>query len=114
MRNFTRRMRRTASSRRAIGISPDFACATVLSYRPRQLSGAIAMSRPALKVFAQFVLVQPSTWPWPFQSPTMKPPKPMRSLSTSVIRSRRPCIFWPSMLLNEAITACAPARIDVK
>ena len=79
---------------------------------PFQLSDAIAMSSPAMKVCAQSVLVQPRTWPWPFQSPTMKPPKFMRSLSTSVSSGLWPCIFSPWKLLNEAITACAPAAID--
>ena len=111
MRNFVRRIRRTASSSRAIGISPAFTCASVVSYRPFQLSGAIAMSRPALKVCAQSVLLQPLIWPWPFQSPTTKPPNCMRSFSTSVSRSLRPCIFSPWKLLYEAITDCAPAAI---
>ncbi len=48
MRNLARRMRRTASSSRATGRVPPFACARVLSYMPFQLSGAIAMSRPAM------------------------------------------------------------------
>ena len=38
--------------------------------------------------------VQPSTWPCAFQSPTMKPSKPMRRLSTSVSRPS-----WPWILL---------------
>ncbi|MCW0448029.1 hypothetical protein NB706_000863 [Xanthomonas sacchari] len=42
------------------------------------------MSRPALMVAGQSVGVQPLTCPWPFQSPTTKPPKCMRPFSASV------------------------------
>ena len=69
------------------------------------------MSRPALAAWAQLVGVQPSTWPWPFQSPTMKPSKPMRSFSTSVSSDLLPCIFWPFQLLNEAMMVMVPALI---
>jgi hypothetical protein len=99
MLNLTRRMRRTASSRRAIGIVPAFTCASVESYSPFQLSGAIAMSSPALKVRAQSVLVQPGTWPWPFQSPTMKPPKFIRVLQHVGEQGLVPCSFSPWKLL---------------
>ena len=109
MRNFTRRMRATASSSRCIGTTPLFTSASRLSYSPRQLSGAMYMSRPALIEAGQSVARQPRTWPWPFQSPTMKPWKPMRSFSTSVSRPRLPCIFSPFQLLYEAMTDMTPA-----
>ena len=47
-RSFTRRMRLTASSTRAIGITPDFTSASVFTYRPFHESGASSMSSPAL------------------------------------------------------------------
>ena len=96
---------------RAIEISPARACASVFSYSAFQLSGAIAMSRPALNVAAQFSLLQPGICPCPFQSPMTKPSKPMRPFSTSVSRLRLPCIFTPCQLENEAITVIAPASI---
>ena len=55
------RMRRTASSTRAIGISPDRAWARVEAYSGFQLSGAISMSMPAFTARAQLSLVQPGS-----------------------------------------------------
>ena len=69
------------------------------------------MSRPALIACGQLSLVQPSTWPWPFQSPTMKPSKSMRPFSTSVIRPLWPGIFSPFQLENEIMMVCTPASI---
>jgi hypothetical protein len=57
------------------------------------------MSSPALIDAAQLMLVQPATWPWPFQSPTTSPSKPMSPLSRPVSKSRLPCIFSPRTLL---------------
>ena len=62
-------------------------------------------------VAGQSVVVQPLTWPWPFQSPTTKPPNRMRPFNASVRKRLLPCIFTPLTLLNEAITVCAPAAI---
>ena len=84
--NFTRKLRRTASSMRAIGIRPSFAAANVESKSPFQLSGAMKRSRPALIACGQFVAEQPGIWPWPFQSPTIRPAKPIRPFKTSVRR----------------------------
>jgi hypothetical protein len=67
------------------------------------------MSSPALKVAAQSVGVQPGSWPWAFQSPTMKPSKPIRPLSTPVSSDLLPCILAPFQLLYEAIAVIAPA-----
>ncbi|MNL85229.1 hypothetical protein D3C87_2134750 [compost metagenome] len=53
--------------------------------------------------------VQPATWPWPFQSPTTKPSKPIRPFSTSVNRLLLPCIFSPFQLLNDAMMVRVPA-----
>ncbi len=69
------------------------------------------MSTPALNAAGQSSLRQPGTWPWPFQSPTTKPPKCICPFSTSVSIGVLPCIFTPLKLLNEAITVCAPAAI---
>ncbi|MNV39578.1 hypothetical protein D3C71_1311630 [compost metagenome] len=62
-------------------------------------------------VAGQSVVVQPLTCPWPFQSPTTKPPKFMRPFSASVRYGLLPCIFSPLTLLKEAITVCAPAAM---
>ena len=51
------------------------------------------MSRPALSACGQLSFVQPSTWPCAFQSPTVKPSKFMRFLSTSVIRPLLPVML---------------------
>ena len=61
--SFTRRMRRTASSSRAMLISPDFTCAVVAASSGFQLSGAMKMSSPALNDAAQLATEQPGTWP---------------------------------------------------
>ena len=87
-RIFTRRMRATASSRRCIVIVPSRTCASVFSYSPCQLFGAMNRSRPALNACGQETLLQPATWPWPFQSPTTSPSKPMRPTSTPSSISR--------------------------
>lgn len=62
------------------------------------------------------ILVQPGTCWMPFQSDTISPSKPSRSLSTPVSKSRLPCILpwsWPAavsfQLLYETITVCTPA-----
>ena len=92
-----------------MGISPDFTWAMVFSIRAFQSSGTMNMSTPAISAWAQSSLEQPATWPWPFQSPTTKPSKPIWSLSTSVSRPSWPCIFLPCQAENEAITVWAPA-----
>ena len=92
-------------------MTPDFTSASVCWYSPRQLSGAMYMSRPALIACGQSSLLQPGTWPWPFQSPTTKPWKSMRCFSTSVSRPLLPLIFMPFQLEYEAITVCTPASI---
>jgi len=107
----TRRMRVTASSTRAIGITPDFTSASVFLYRPFQESGASSMSSPALYATGQSSLVQPGTWPCAFQSPSTMPPKSMRPFSTSVISALLPAIFTPFQLENDTITTCTPALI---
>ena len=61
--NFTRKIRRTASSTRVIGIVPRWTWRNVDLNIPFQLSGAITRSSPALKVSAQSVPVQPGNWP---------------------------------------------------
>src|ERR1700754_5247913 len=110
-RIFTRRMRVTASSTRLIGITPALTSARVFLYTPFQESGASSMSSSALYAAAQSSLVQPGTCPCAFQSPSTIPSKPMRSLSTPVIRDRLPAIFIPFQLENETITTCTPALI---
>ena len=107
----TRRMRVTASSIRPSGIAPLRASRRVASNRPFQLSGAMARSSPALKLAAQSVTVQPATWPWPFQSPTTSPAKPIRPFSTSVSRVGLPWCLTPFQLEKLAITVSAPASI---
>ena len=97
-RSLTRRIRATASSSRAIGSAPDFAETSVASYSPFQLSGAMYMSRPAITEAGQSVFLHPGICPCPFQSPTTKPPKPMRPLRTSVSRDLLPCILTPCQL----------------
>jgi hypothetical protein len=67
------------------------------------------MSRPALTAAGQFVAVQPGICAWPFQSPTMKPWKPIRPFSTPVSRLSLPCILRPCQLENDAITVMTPA-----
>ena len=89
-RTFTRRIRRTASSMRDIAIVPSFTCARVLSYSTFQSFGTMKISKPALIAWAQSSLLHPFTCPWPFQSPTTKPSKPIWSFSTSVSR-----YLWP-------------------
>ena len=69
------------------------------------------ISSPALKAGGHARFEQPSTCPWPFQSPTTKPSKLIRPTSTSVSIAWLPCIFLPWKLLNDAITVCTPARI---
>ena len=87
---FTRNMRRTASSNRAFGIRPSRAAVNVEANNPFQLSGAMNRSSPALIAAAQSVAEQPATWPWPFQSPTTSPLKPIRCFNTSVRREALP------------------------
>ena len=60
---FTRKMRRTASSRRACGILPSRAASDVEAKSPFQLSGAMNKSSPALIAAAQLVAEHPATWP---------------------------------------------------
>jgi hypothetical protein len=81
-------MRATASLRRLSAMTPERTCSSVLRYNSCQLSGAMNRSSPALKDWAHATVLQPSTWPWPFQSPTRKPSKPMRPTSTSFSISR--------------------------
>ena len=104
-------MRRTASSRRAIGISPDCAASSVLLKIFFQLFGAMYMSTPALSAAGQRSLLQPGTWPWPVQSPTTKPSKPMRPFRIVVSSGWWPCILVPFQLEYDAITVSAPASI---
>ena len=92
-RSFTRRMRVTASSMRACGISPDFTWAMVLAMKDFHASGTITMSMPALIACGQLSSLQPVTWPMPFQSDTTKPSKPIFSFRATVSRSREPCIL---------------------
>ncbi len=108
-RSFTRSTRRTASSSRLIGITPERTSATILAYSSFQSSGTLKTSIPALKAAGQSALVQPGAWPWAFQSPITRPSKPKRSFSTPVSRLRLTCIFTPRQLENEAMTACTPA-----
>ena len=82
----TRKFRRTASSSRVLEMRPSRTSFIVFSKSAFQLSGAIKRSTPALMDAAHEVTVQPSTCPCPFQSPTTRPPKPMRSFNTSVRR----------------------------
>ncbi len=58
-----------------------------------QSSGTMIMSMPALIEAAQLALLQPGTWPMPFQSDTTKPSKPIFSFSAPVSRSFVPCIL---------------------
>ena len=69
------------------------------------------MSRPAIRACGQLSLVQPATWPCPFQSPTVKPSKFMRFLSTSVIRPLLPVCLTPFQLENEIMMVCTPASM---
>ena len=115
-RSFTRRMRVTASSMRAIGISPFSTCLMVLAMKAFQSSGTMNMSMPALIARAQLSLAQPVTWPMPFQSETTKPSKPILVFRTSVTSALLPCSLpWSTpcstsfQLLYETITVCAPA-----
>src|SRR3546814_12261577 len=66
------------------------------------------MSSPARSACGQLALVQPSTCPCAFQSETVKPPKPMRSLSTSVTRLRLPVILRLCQLEKLSITVATP------
>ena len=106
----------TASSIRAIGISPLSTWATVLAMNAFQSCGTITMSMPALMACGQLAFVQPATWPMPFQSETTRPSKPILPLRISVIALWEPCSL-PSVIpsasfvheLNETITDWAPA-----
>ncbi len=84
VRSFTRRIRVTASSIRAIGISPEPTWASVLAMNAFQSCGTITTSMPALIACGQLALVQPATWPMPFQSETTRPSKPILPLRISV------------------------------
>ena len=93
-RNFTRRMRVTASSRRSIGMVPSF------DLLERVLVQAAPAVRRHVHVEAgveglRAVVVGAARRPGraPFQSPTVKPSKFMRFLSTSVIRPLLPVSF---------------------
>ena len=108
-----RRMRRLASSSRAMGMRPDFTCASVDSHSPFQLSGAIYMSSPASSACGQSVAVQSGMSACPFQSPTTKPVKPILSLSTSVSSALCPCRRSPCQDEKLAITDSAPAASAV-
>ena len=109
-------MRVTASSMRAIGISPEFTWAIVLAMNAFQSFGTITTSMPALMACGQLAFVQPGTWPMPFQSETTRPSKPILPLRISVIALRLPWSL-PSLMpssslvheLNEIITLCEPA-----
>ena len=92
-------------------ICPLFTSATRLSKSARQLSGAMYMSRPAFMACGQSVVVQPGIWPWAFQSSTTKPLKPIRPLSTPVIRLSFPEFLTPFQLENEVMTVSTPASI---
>ena len=107
----TRRMRRTASSRRAIGISPDFTWARVEAYSGFQLSGAMNMSIPALKARAQLSFEQPGSWPCAFQSDTTKPSKPSGPRSTSVRMVSLPECLTPFQLEKLAMIDSTPASM---
>ena len=76
-RSLTRRIRLTASSIRDIGISPLRTWASVFFITFFQSAGAIIISTPAFIDWAQLWLVQPSTWPIPFQSLITNPSKPI-------------------------------------
>ena len=109
-------MRVTASSMRAIGISPDSTCLIVLAMKAFQSSGTMNMSLPALTAWAQLSLRQPFTSPMPFQSVTTKPSKPILFLRMSVTATLLPCSLPCStpaavsvQLLNEVMTVWAPA-----
>ena len=69
------------------------------------------MSIPASSACGHESLVQPSTWPWAFQSLTVKPPKPIRSLSTPVIKLLLPVILRPCQLEKLTITVATPFSI---
>ena len=86
-------MRLTASSIRAIGISPASTCFVVLAMNAFQSSGTMTMSMPALIASAQLALLQPGSWPMAFQSETMKPSKPIFVFSASVSSVLSPCIL---------------------
>ena len=106
----------TASSIRDIGIWPLLTWATVLAMNAFQSCGTITTSMPALTACGQLALVQPATWPMPFQSETTRPSKPIFPFRMSVIALCVPCSL-PSVipssslvqLLNETITVWAPA-----
>ena len=104
-------MRRTASSSRAIGISPERTWARVFSYSGFQLSGAMNMSMPALKARAQLSFEQPGNWPWAFQSETTKPSKPSGPRSTSVRIVSLPECLTPFQLEKLAMMDRTPASI---
>ena len=92
-RNLTRTMRVTASSMRAIGMSPFSTWAMVLAMKAFQASGTMIMSMPALIAWAQLSSRQPGTSPMPFQSLTTKPSKRILVFRTSVSKARLPCIL---------------------
>ncbi len=133
-RILTRRIRVTASSMRAIGISPACTDAMVCAMKLFQSNGTITMSTPASmaagheSVAHACVLPGASTkltWPMASQSVTTKPSKPQRVFSRSVSRyllpvfltlenaSARPVSSRPVnvQLLNDAITVCTPAAM---
>ena len=56
-------------------------------------SGTMTMSMPALIASAQLALLQPGSWPMPFQSETTKPSKPIFCFSASVSSALSPCIL---------------------
>ena len=101
---------------RDIGISPERTCATVLVMNAFQSLGTMMMSSPALIARGQLALVQPVTWPMPFQSDTTRPSKPILPLriwlSTLSLPWTLPSVMPRSalvQLLNEAMTVWAPA-----
>ena len=107
--NLTLRMRRTASSSRLIGTRPSRTSSTRLSNRVFQASGTMYMSSPAFSAAGQSPTEQPGSCPCAFQSPTTKPSKPIRPLSTSVSKVELAVFFSPFQLEKEAITVMIPA-----
>ena len=79
-------MRVTASSMRDMGTAPLRTSWMVLSMNWRHSAGTMKTSMPAFNAWAQRKLLQPVTWPMPFQSDTTSPSKPIFPFRTSVMR----------------------------
>ena len=96
--NFLVRIRRFASSMRAIVTRPACTSVRSRSMNVRHSYGTITMSMPALMAVRTSAAVKPgapSIWSMPFQSDTTKPENPSSPLRTVVMRYWWPCSLTP-------------------